>query len=474
MGSLKDKQHFNIVGLLFLGSFFISCQSLNHIKSLNVKPSDEQMASSPLIDKSYLEYQASLAYLKAETAFLEHQTETALEYLKTAQIFSSTPSLHLRERQADFYKKEGLLTEAVYHYKKLEQEHKDKRRFQTKLIECYVLNGLYSMALEENKKLLEKEPDSSPLWFQKAILLMSQKKWDESLKIFQHILSQNQTLKETAQAFLFQSYVLTKLNREEEALERFDRLLELDITDEQTSLSIAGLYKKIGKERWAVAYLKKFQEERGQTKAVSSFLFDTAFSAENWKEAFYYTQQLEDLGELVKKYRFYKVIYLMELRKYEKAVPYLVDLISENPSQGQYHYMLAVSYKENQKWEKATQAYQKVPVSSPYFLLSRLQLAGLWQKQGQSQESLKLLKKLVFETTKMSPKVVFFYVKSLWKLGHKKSAVSVLTLALKKDPLNQDLFNLREAYFKELGLLESASRDTELALQNDQAVSFLK
>ena len=164
----------------------------------------------------------------------------------------------------------------------------------------------------------------------------------------------------------------------------------------------------------------------------------------------------------------------MELGKYEKAIPYLVDLISENPNQGQYHYMLAVSYKESQKWEKAAQSYKKVSVSSPYFLLSRLQLAGLWQKQGRPQESLKLLKKLVFENTKMSPKAVFLYAESLWRLGHKKSAVSVLTLALKKDPFNQDLFNLREAYFKELGLLESASRDTELALQNDQAVSFLK
>ena len=225
-----------------------------------------------MIDKSYLEYQASLAYLKAEVAFLENQTETALEYLKTARVFSSTPSLHLRERQADFYKKEGLLTEAVYHYKKLAQErHKDNKRLQTKLMECYVLNGLYPMALEENKKLLEKEPDSSLFWLQKAVLLMSQKKWGESLKIFQHILSHNQTLKETAQAVLFQSYVLTKLNRGEEALESFNRLLELEGTDEQTSLSAAGLYKKIGKKRWAVAYLKKFQKERGFTKAVSSF-----------------------------------------------------------------------------------------------------------------------------------------------------------------------------------------------------------
>ncbi|MBC6414948.1 MAG: hypothetical protein GDA46_00935 [Bdellovibrionales bacterium] len=467
MGSKEFKQSLFFVFLLFFSSsFFISCQSLKAQKDLNLKSSSKH---SIVVDKSYLEYQSNLAYLKAEMAFLEGQSEKALEYLKTAKLFSITDSFHLKERQADFLKEEGLLTEALYHYKELEKDDENKKRIQIKLMECYVLNKLYSMALEENKKLIEKDPKNFVFLFQKAILLISQKKWEESLKVFQNLLAYNPALDEKIQTLLFQSYVLTELNREKEVLKTWKNLFKLDLVDEATSMKLANFYKKIGKTNWAMAYLKKFQKERGVTPKVSLLLFELAFFSNKWKEAFYYTQQLEDLGVLTNQHRLYKVLYLKELKKYEDVIPYLEDLVATNPTHGQYRYMLAVIYRKTERWNKAIHAYQKIPFSSSYFLLSQLQLATLWQKQGQYKESLKLLKRLSFGE-EMNPQAVFVYAESLWKIGNKKQAVSVLTLALKEDPHNLELLQLRASYFKELGFLESSLKDIHVKSSN---VSFI-
>ena len=420
------------------------------LKSFSV---NQEIKKSPVIDNNYLDYSTDLAYLKAETAFLEKKTDLALDQINKAQIFSRKPA-HLIERTGDFYKKEGLLTESIHYYKKWIQRYGEEPRIRKKIMECYVLNGLNDLALKENERLLKKEPDSFLLGFQKSILFMGEKKWEESLKLFEQLLAQKRSLEEASQILAFQSYALNELGRKKLALKSFHRLLELDFPSEPVALRIGDLYRKTGKEDWSIAYVSQFQIKSGITKYNSSFLFDVAFSSGDWGQAFQQTENLEALGSLNQPHRFYRAFYLSELKKYDLSIPYLKDLLTEEPNNGQYQRLLAVSYEKTNQPERALAVYKKVSSSSPYFLISALEQARLLEKQGELEESLSLLKSLVDRET-MSPLAVSEYAKSLWRLGERKQALFVLTSALEQAPSNSELLNLKSAYSEKLSFVES-------------------
>ena len=461
--------------LFFLVFFLFSCQSLpgyqtsHEVQALRTSQSQVEKKASSLalfrwlsnkkalrtadsktqpvvIDNAYLDYSSDLAYLKAESSFLEQDLAGALDYMDTAQLFSRDGA-YLLERKADIYKKEALLTEAIQLYQRSLKKSGTKTRVQKKIMECYVLNGLNELALQENKKLLEKEPDSFLLRFQQVVLLMSEQKWQKSLVLLNQLLSQELSLDEKAPTLAFQSYALSTLGKEKEALKSYKSLMSMDLPEEATVLRVGDLYKRIGKETWAINYVRQFQEQGMVTKHNASFLFALAFAVGDWEQAFQQTEHLEALGNLKKDHRFYRAFYLLERKNHVASIPYLKDLLIEEPDNGQYQYLLAISYSKMNELEQAFKSYQKVPASSPYFLLSQLDLARLLEKQGEQEKSLALLKKLSFGA-KMSPFAVSEYAKKLWKIGNKQQALDVLNVALKEDPLNSELLSLKDSYSK--------------------------
>ena len=406
-----------------------------------------------VIDNDYLDYASDLAYLKAESSFLENDLAGALEYMETAQIFSRDDGAYLLERKADFYKKEGFLTEAIQIYQRSLKKDGTQTRVQKKIMECYVLNDLNELALQENKKLLAQEPDSFLLRFQQVVLLMAEQKWQKSLTLLNQLLSQDLSLEDKTSTLAFQSYALSTLGKEKEALKSYKSLMSLDLPEEAVILRVGDLYRRIGKEKWAINYVRQFQDQGMVTKYNASFLFDVAFAVGDWEQAFQQTEYLEALGNLQNPHRFYRAFYLVEKKNHVASIPYLRDLLIEDPDNGQYQYLLGVSYSKMNELEQAFKNYQKVSDSSPYFLLSQLDLARLLEKQGEQEKSLALLKKLSFGV-KMSPFAVSEYAKKLWQIGNKKQALNVLNVALKEDPSNSELLSLKDSYSKEVSFVE--------------------
>jgi len=469
---LEEKTNF-ILGLFFLIFSFYSLATPSFLNQEKSQPffqktklslsqkiksdlAKKKLVSSkkiPVIDNNYLDYQSSLAYLKAETAFLEKDTQLAIKYLKTAQVFSRDPA-YLIERKADFYKQEGFCGEAINSYQNGMKKHGKQTRIQKKIMECYVINGLNHLALKVNESLLKQEPENFLLWFQKSILLISEKKWSLALDTFNHLLSWELSLDQKAQTLAFQSYVFQLSGKKEEALKSYNQLLALDFPQEAIVLQIAELFRKNGKEDWAFSYVNQFQKKEAITKYNTEFLFELAFVSGAFEEAFKQTEHLEALGKLKKVHRFYRAFYLGELEKHDQSLPYLKDLLLEDSKNGQYQYMLALSYAKNRDIKKALLAYEKVSPRSSYFLVSRLELAKLLEKEGEHKKALSLLKDLAFGET-VRPLAVSEYAKSLWNLGQKEEALLILTSALKQVPSHPELLNLKLSYSEKLKLAEA-------------------
>ena len=453
---LFAKKNRRLFGLILFFSC-VSCQSLNQSKKpLKIRE------TSTVIDNSYFEQQALTNYLKAENAFFKSDRTSALKRFKKARLFAPQ-SAHFQKRIAELYETEGLLSLAINEYKSLIKKTSHKREFLKKLTDLYAKQQLNNKALEQNDLLLKQEPYSFPLILKKTTLLINQKNWETALKTLKTAEKQAVLLEEIIQSLLFRAYVFAKQGKIKDSLKVIQKINKLDFPEEKLVLQVAVFYKNFDTE-WTRRYLESFQKERGVTAATSRVLLEGAISSKKWAKAMHHIQQLEDLGQMREQHYFYKALFLLKEKQYNKATPYLKDLQNQQPQNGHYNYLLALNYEKNQQWPKAIKTYQKVPPYSPYFLAAHLQIAQLWQKQGEYEKSFELLNHLAFNQP-ASPQAVLLYAESLWDTGNKRQAVSVLTKALKYHPDHLDILFLRGFYFKESGSEDLAIKDMSQILK---------
>ena len=428
-----------------------------HVLTSKKKPS-----KSFLIDKNYMEKQALLYYLKAESAFFDSDSIKALKYLKKAKLLEPQSS-HFQKRMAEIYEKEALFAESINIYENLLKKQASKNKWRQKLINLYAIQGLNNKALEQMELLLKQKPHSFELILKQALLLLKQENWESALKKLNTAESQASSLEQRAQIFLLQAYALTKQQQIEKSLEVIEKIKRLAIPQEELALKVADFYSHFNKKS-AGLYLKDFQEKNGATQKTSLFLLKQALSSKEEMEAMHYIEQLKDFCVLEEPHYFYSALFYLKEQRYEQALLYLKDLVNQNPSNSYYTYLLAVSYEKSQQWDKAISHYQKTSSYSPYFLVAHLQLAELWQKQGQYKKSLGLLKNLAFKKP-ISPQAVLLYAESLWDIGKKKQALKALTKALKHHPNHLDILFLRGFYFKQSGSSNLALEDMNQILK---------
>ena len=456
----KTQIVFFCIIVIFCG---LSCQSLDQTQKLKQLKLNHKHSNSSLIDKNYFEYIANLNYLKAETALFSADFITALKYLKKAKAFAPQ-SIHFQKKMAELYKKQGLSALAVEEYKELIQKTNNKV-FREKLIDLYAEQGLDKQALEQIDLLLQKPAPNFQLILKKSVLLSQKENWTEALKALKTAEKQASLLEETIQTLLFRAYIFVKQNKAEKSLEILKQIEELDFPVEKLALQTAEFYQNFSAKK-ASLYLKGFQDKKGISPAVSTALLNSAISSKNWENAEQYIQQLKDLGELEEQHYFYKTLFLAKEGQYKRAILYLKDLIAQSPHNGHYNYLLALNYENSLQWSKAIKIYQKMPAQSSYFLVAQLRLAQLWQKQGKYKKSFNRLKHLAFKDP-VSPQAVLLYAESLWNIGNKKKALSILSKALKYHPNHSDILFLRGFYFKQTGAVKLALEDMNQILKND-------
>lgn len=439
----------------------ISCQNLNQTKK-TIKTDSHKKLMSVVIDSNYFEQQALTNYLKAESAFFESDFPTTLNYLKQARSFAPQ-STHFQTKIAELYEKEGFPSLAINEYKKLIKKSSNSKKILEKLTNLYASQQLPKKALEQNNLLLKQTPQSFPLTLKEAILHINQENWKEALKVLKKAENRAVFLTETIQTLLLRAYIFGKQKKTKKSLETIAQIKQLDFPEEKLVLKITDFYQNFDTEM-AQLYLESFQQQKGITVATSKALFQKSLATNKWEKARFYVEQLKDLGEMKEPHYFYISMFFIKKKQYNKAIPYLKDLITQKPQNGHYSYLLAMNYEKIKQWPKAIKIYKTVPLHSPYFLIARLQLAQLWQKQGKFKKSFKLLNHLAFNNP-VSPQAVLVYAESLWKTGNKKETLNILSKALKYHPKNLDILFLRGSYFIQTGQTELALEDMNQILK---------
>ena len=484
------KNFLKIFCILFVFLFCISCQNLNRSKKSNRKNSYTYQKSEknfdfqkndinssffttkkniqPIIDHNYFETQADSFYLKAEEAFFENDNQQALKHFKKALLYAPH-SINLRKRVAQIYEQEGLLAEALNHYKTLSQTTAKNKKFHHKVIEIYKLNNMEEKALERYNYLLNQEPDNFSLRFEKALLFIHQANWPVALKTLKKAKTKAQNLEEKVQVLISQSYILVKLQNQSEYLKTMNELKNLQIDEEELVLKIAEFYESLNQNQTAITYLENFQKTQGVSLFTSKSLLKYYIASENWKKALHQLEQIQAFGQFENHHYFYMAILLLEKQNYDRALAFLKDLTAKEETNGYYRYLLAFVYEQKKDWKNALKNYNQVQSSSSHFLAAKLQTAQVLSQIGQKKKSLALLKQMAFLADgNINLQAVLFYAESLWDLGYKKKALDTLTKGLNQKPLYTDLLFLRGFYLKQMGQTDLALNDMNQILTHQK------
>ncbi len=154
-------------------------------------------------------------------------------------------------------------------------------------------------ALEVSDKAVKINPKNTVILYWRGFILQVIGKLDEALSVYDEILSIDDS---DPQVWNARGNLLNDLNRPEEALDSYDKGMELCFNDSDIDASAQN------RKGNALLDLGRFEE--------ALECYDKAIDLENDNEIFLLN----------------KVIVLMELEEYHKALNYLVKILAKNPS----------------------------------------------------------------------------------------------------------------------------------------------
>ena len=103
--------------------------------------------------------------------------------------------------------------------------------------------------------------------YRRAIALSAERRYDESVVLLRQVLDDSPSMKD---AWVQLGVELVRAGRNDEAIGAFKRLIELDPTDANSFVSIAGVYQMVGKLAEAQANAEMGLEKAGDVRAKTS------------------------------------------------------------------------------------------------------------------------------------------------------------------------------------------------------------
>lgn len=399
---------------------------------------------SPVIDKYYLQKQATTFYLKSEMAAYNQDITKAIDDLKKA-LFYEPQSLHLHKKLAELYKKANLWAEATWQYEFLLEKKFDIEVAET-LAAIYSSKNLIREAIKMQDLLL-KSPNLNPeqkfsYLFQKSLLLTEKGLWSEALKSLTQadLLAPSKT--HHGESLLAQAYIYKHLNQNSKKQKKLKALSKLSIDSEDLIIKISKFYTLSGQKEKALALLTRFQKQNKNSIVIANILFKIYWQDGKQEQARKQAQYLQSMGALNSKHYLFLISYFLEQKQYTKAIPFIKDLYHTNASKDYYIYLLASTYQADTNWDLALREYQKIPEQSSYFLTAQLQMAQLFKEKG-----------------------------------NQKQAINILTKTSRAFPNSSDLYFLRGLYFQQAGKNNQALKDMKKVLLLDdshaEALNFI-
>ena len=439
-----------------------------------------------IIDSHFLQSQADLEYLKAEEALHTNKKSEALQFLQKALSYKPK-SNHLRTKLANIYFEEGFFSEAVRQYEFLLNQMPSDTKARHLLAEIYAFSDLNQEALKQYQILIQQKPDHFDFQFQKLGLLIREEKWSQSLFELAQLKTSARTKEDKARILFAEAYIYNTTNQNKKYQSKLEEIKNFKPDKEEDILKLSDLYIQNQNLTSAYLVLEDYQNRSENTEEVTQKLFELYKNNKQKQQAYEQANKLKQAGVLNPEQYFYMASFWVEKEQYDKAIPFLKDLITDSLSKNQPHsvqivnyskYVLGMIYERMQLSELAIKFYTDIPKQSSYFVSAHIQLAYLFYAENKQKQAIHVLKKL-HSHSQITPKVFLLQAQFLFDSNKKKEALKVLTKGLNNGFFHHspDLLFLRGFYLSQMGKIDLSIKDMEELLKKDpyydEALNFL-
>ena len=457
---------------VFQAKGVISDASPKAAESGKIKRSDKSPASeSPVLDRNYLQIQADVLYLNGEEALYEGEPSKALDYFREAAFFAPR-SLHLQIRRAEIYAEEGILSEAAKTYEKVLISDPENQIARQRLAQIYAEQGLSGAASGQYKELLSRNPGNFQFRFQQALALGGAGDWRgalDSLKKAERLVFSSE---EKGQILMARAWVYGVLGNRSGRNKALKQLSSMQFRDEDMVLRVAGFYADSGDIPAAASILLDYQERDESSVTAAKALLSLYLAGGDGEGAYTQLMLIRQAGALEPPHYFYMLSFFLERGEYDQAILFLRDLVSGNPSETYYRYLLGAAYEKSNRLDLALQEYGRIEEGSAYFAMARKQIAGIWKRWGETERPLSVLEKAAYD----SPETLLFYAQMVREKDRERS-ILVLTKGLERFPAHSDILFLRGMYLGESGQHDLSLADMTRILEKDadhqEALNFM-
>ncbi|KAM3146172.1 hypothetical protein pb186bvf_001829 [Paramecium bursaria] len=280
----------------------------------------------------------------------------------------------------------------------------------------------YKKALEQNKILLEKEPQSQQLNILQANILRNLHQYSRSLEVIQTVLIK-QDPDTQVPAYMSKGQTLQKMNKHQLALQCFEKVQQVSskMPELHIARGIINLLISLGDSYWS---LEQFQD------AINAYNDAIKIDPEN-------KQAMNGKG----------LVYL-ELKDIQKSIKWFDKAIKFDPNYPSPYNNKGNAYREAKDYDKALEFYEKALNLDPKYIDALDNKAFLLSEQRKFDESLEVLE----QALNIDPDDKLIYIQKGNVLMEKQlynDALDCFTKALRLDPRN--LFALKrkgDAYQK--------------------------
>lgn len=469
----------NIYIIIFLGVFLTACSHLMESKKTeNLFPHYllEDPFSKGGTDKIFLQTQADYHYSLGESLSFSGNPEAAIKEFKLTLTYDPESTL-VRLRLAAEYLKSGKLDKAIKQAEEAVQKDEQSEEGRLLLGGIYTSMRMYEKAINQYKKILEFHPHHFESHLHIGALLAEQKQYAEAKKIFLKLVkSPNSKESHIPHYYLGRIYLEQGgrfLSKSEKTLRNS---LRLKPDYENAVLALMRLYELQERQKKAVDLAHSFQERFGPRKRMAGYLNRIYLKKGEHKKALEQLRYLEsfDKNDLSIKVRL--ALILIEQKNLKEAAYKLEEILVMDPELSKIRFYLAMVYKELGETAPSIKHFLKIPLSSSYYVESVIHLVHLYNKQGQSDEAIEVIKKAL-NTHKDIPQLYTFYALLLDDKKDYKVAITVLSGAVKLFPKDTQIKFLLGTMFDRNGQLDlmiiQMNQILELDRNHIQALNYL-
>jgi len=340
----------------------------------NINPAPESMsppkslaAQGAVIDDTYMRTSADYHYSLGESLSLEGETQRAIEEFRLTLVYDAK-SIDVRVRLAREYIKQGLISEGIQQAEEVVEMDPKSIAARKLLGGLYTSIKMYGKAKLQYRKIIEQDSKDSEAHIFLGALLAEEGKFAQSEKYFKK-LSKNKEYETPYLAHYYLAKVYFEWGKKyhKKAEASFKKSLSLEPESIDVVMALSQLYKSQDKVKKAVKLLESFQDKFGPRQRIASYLGNYYLEQENLEAAYKQYEYLESFESQDMNTKVRMALILIELKKYNRAIAKLRDILGVMPHSDKIRFYLAAVFEEVKDSKSAIVHYTRISSQSEYY-----------------------------------------------------------------------------------------------------------